>query len=674
MVGGDTVGSSLEGKSYAIAIPESSHANHCLHRRCQNLMVYRHPSILKFMHSSSMHHTQHGSSSLVTERCLPLRLAVPENSPAAHCRQSDIDIRLGLRSILCALTFLVEQADARHLNICPASVYITATGCWRLAGFEYVWKADQLTDTLLKQSQPLRWKSGVDASGELLHRGLNVEQYAFGALCNDVLSQHLKNESTNNQEHDDASIVAFMRYCATQLCNEQAPDRPRLAAIQQHPFFRHDFIAVHSFLVEELPLKSLSERAQFFTNLIERLRRFDERDVAAQLTDLLLSRIVLTDPTAQQCVVPQLLTPNHQRRVGCAHPDAISGDSMLPNVTGLFAVATFQRYLIPRIVQLFDVREVQTRLVLLEHFAGYMSCCDHQLLRERLLPLLLLGIRDQSDSLVAATLRALAELVPVLGATSVIGRNRAPIFTDGRPHVGPLRHTKDSQQQQPKQHQPQQQQADLSAVSPDWKEHRSITPVLMTTAAARTQHATRPCGASMYLDRVECGRQLNMPERLSPDGGEDVRNTSYMADLETDAAWSDWEEAEPYSGSDGASASLIGNVDGGIVGDVPTDLMPILLDTKMDDRPKVMLPARIEIDYFADMEPIIQKSNVVVMLPIQSDAVGAVDNVLSTVPSHRLQPQTAVDEDALTSGAGAWDNEVDGWGDVVDDDDDDNVC
>ena len=55
------------------------------------------------------------------------------------------------------------------------------------------------------------------------------------------------------------------------------------------------------------------------------------------------------------------------------------------------------------------------------------------MLEEEVLPLLLLGIRDLNDQLVADSLRALAEVVPILGASKVIGKNRRKIFSDGAP-------------------------------------------------------------------------------------------------------------------------------------------------------------------------------------------------------------------------------------------------
>jgi SCY1-like protein 3 len=54
-------------------------------------------------------------------------------------------------------------------------------------------------------------------------------------------------------------------------------------------------------------------------------------------------------------------------------------------------------------------------------------------LEEAILPLVLLGIRDNNDEMVSATLKALADLVPILGAAKVIGKNRRKIFTDGSP-------------------------------------------------------------------------------------------------------------------------------------------------------------------------------------------------------------------------------------------------
>lgn len=46
-----------------------------------------------------------------------------------------------------------------------------------------------------------------------------------------------------------------------------------------------------------------------------------------------------------------------------------------------------------------------------------------------------MGIKDTNEQLVSVTLHALADLIPLLGASAVIGGKRAKLFTDGRPKV-----------------------------------------------------------------------------------------------------------------------------------------------------------------------------------------------------------------------------------------------
>lgn len=46
-----------------------------------------------------------------------------------------------------------------------------------------------------------------------------------------------------------------------------------------------------------------------------------------------------------------------------------------------------------------------------------------------------MGIKDTNDHIVSVTLHVLADLVPMLGAATVIGGNRGKLFTDGRPKV-----------------------------------------------------------------------------------------------------------------------------------------------------------------------------------------------------------------------------------------------
>jgi SCY1-like protein 3 len=72
-------------------------------------------------------------------------------------------------------------------------------------------------------------------------------------------------------------------------------------------------------------------------------------------------------------------------------------------------------------------------LILLEHFHLYVNSFTKEELVDEILPQLLLGIKDVNDLLCTKTLLCLADLIPLLGAEKVIGKNRRKIFADGRP-------------------------------------------------------------------------------------------------------------------------------------------------------------------------------------------------------------------------------------------------
>lgn len=318
-----------------------------LERAIRNLKIYRHPNILKYIASWNK-----GSlKMLATERCRPLATCLNVTS--------DVQICLGLRNILCALIFLMEQANVRHLSISISSIYVTEDGAWRLAGFEHLWSGKEFNMTLLEKSKNYRYPKAID-SDELKNKGQGVEQYAFAVMCEEIL--HNKNDS------NIPAVEDFKSYCATHLKHSNVAMRPKLSAILLHPLFNHDFILIHSFLTE-LPLKSPQAKMEFFTGLVDRLRTFDPETVAEQMGSLLLSRIVLLDTTAQLCVTPYVLRPK--------------ADDLSP---GLFAARIFSGYIIPRIQQVFCVQDAQIRLTLLEHFPDYVPYFSKEDLKEQILP------------------------------------------------------------------------------------------------------------------------------------------------------------------------------------------------------------------------------------------------------------------------------------------------
>lgn len=239
---------------------------------------------------------------------------------------------------------------------------------------------------------------------------------------------------------------------------------------------------------------------------------------------------------------------------------------------------------------------------------------------------LLLGIKDIDDSLVSATLICLSELVPILGASTVIGGKRSKFFSDGRPNskTKPL----------------------LPVTNPITE-----TGVYLPSKSLRDL----PCSGEIYEsdDRNEIiafDKSLTLNERPSPVGGESIDDEIIATELHTkrdsEDDWSDWENnrhlttksASPILDEDNTHEKLvhIKNMD---EKGTSTSIEKVLLPTKIvsESRTTLLQKAAIEakknildiseldiknqkydskknadeFDFFADMTPVIEKPTIV---------------------------------------------------------------
>lgn len=617
-----------------------------LERATRNLMLYRHPSILRFVTSwekGSVHY-------LATERCKPLSMIL--------ATQNETQICLGLKSILSALIFL-EKANMCHLNVCTSSIYVNSTGSWRLGGAEHLWPKKEVTQTLLERSQPYRYSNAVDEDETKRNSPQSIESFAFGVLCEEILS-------SRKQSSTIPIVAEFRKYCVENLRNANVLNRPSLSKILQHSYFNQDFIQIHSFL-SELPLKNQIEKQTFFTEVVDRLRHFDETVIGAELIELILSRIVLLDETAKMCVLPFVLQP----RIDC--------ESNSAPITPIFSPESFTKFVAPKVKQLFLVRDIQIRLVLLEYFSAFMDYFESkEVLRNQILPQLLLGIKDTNDQLVAATLRCLADLVPILGSSVVIGSNRSRIFADGKPN-GSV------------------EKMDL-APSVKWAEVRSITPVMNGAGISDDIVSSSPMPtdnggdvSDIFISIVNSHATNTsdkdlMPERLSPDGadeGEDLQITNEQADFEEDS-WSDWETEQQFNESpavdedskafDNATEAVAPqkfqrNLSVSSTSTVTTQNNDSFIkDIKEIEIKTIQTPLINEIDdLFKDMEPVITKNNsAMTLLQSRFDATETQTNPnekskqnAAKIDENRFAVTETLDDEAFDDTA--WGNEASDW-------------
>lgn len=315
-------------------------------------------------------------------------------------------------------------------------------------------------------------------------------------------------------------------------------------------------------------------------------------------------------------------------------------------VPGLFTTPTFSQFIIPRLRQIFTVHDTQIRMILLEHFHKFMSLFPEHELSGCVLPQLLLGIKDTNDHLVAMTLRCLADLVPILGASIVIGKNRNRIFADGRP---------------------QRVAADHNPLTRHWPEARSITPVMMEVSSSEVEL----CQQSF----ADVSAEHLMPVRLAPDGGEDVGEgvqrvmdggaggvVGVIGEVGEEDQWSDWDNEEEESHATAVvSSSLI--VEESVIVRPPTEVAAQRNHSVADNLNELDIQVKVaretdEMDFFKDMEPVIVKREVDLFAAAaaEKEAQGPTEDSLRGEGAKSrltIQVATAAEGDA-EEGQGGW--------------------
>lgn len=265
------------------------------------------------------------------------------------------------------------------------------------------------------------------------------------------------------------------------------------------------------------------------------------------------------------------------------------------------------------------------------------------------------------------TLRCLADLVPILGASIVIGKNRNRIFSDGRP----------------------QRVADNNPLTRHWPEARSITPVMEASSSA--DNGLELCQQSF----ADVSTENLMPVRLAPDGGEDVEEISGGGALRVldggvgvgigsstvdEDQWSDWddnnEDGEEVVNREGEPtvSSLLMDEDASVIAKSKTATKQATpevaaIKTIADSLNELDIQVKAtkdedEMDFFKDMEPVIlgREVNLFATALPNSAAQNNNTDVAETNKTSRLtiQASVAMDDDEDAEGR---EGEGGGWGD-----------
>ncbi|KAB1261085.1 Protein-associating with the carboxyl-terminal domain of ezrin [Camelus dromedarius] len=423
----------------------------------------------------------------------------------------------------------VNKAAKGHLthnNVCLSSVFVSEDGHWKLGGMETVCQVPQATPEFLRSIRSVRDPASIppeESSPEFTtlpeSQGHARDAYSFGTLVESLL--------TILSEQADV-LSSFQQTLHSTLLSPTPQCRPALCTLLSHDFFRNDFLEVVNFL-KSLTLKSEEEKTEFFKLLLDRVGCLSEELIASRLVPLLLNQLVFAEPVAVKSFLPYLLGPKKEH---------VRGETAC-----LLSPALFQSRVVPVLLRLFEVHEEHVRMVLLSHLEAYVEHFTQEQLKKVILPQVLLGLRDTSDSIVAITLHSLAVLVSLLGPEVVVGGERTKIFKRTAPS---FTKTIDLSPEDSPTHVVCSQRGQTSPVLEN--PSSSVFPKCLFSGSMpldSRQHTQR----DYYNSLLQTGNQFSQPIKFPINGISDLKITSgdsekFPSSSKKSEDWPDWSDPE----------------------------------------------------------------------------------------------------------------------------------
>jgi len=356
----------------------------------KRLKTLRHPSVLTYLHSVETDK----SVLLATEPVEPLQEHLEQLLDRGPKRENYL--AWGIFQVCRALAFLNNDAKLKHNNLHAASVFVTPSGDWKLAGLESVCGVDQEPPLqILPSCNRYLAPERSDSSKARTASSWASDVWGLGCLIWEVYNGALPAMENLGKLGDIAkSLQSTYKECV----GSNAAKRPNPSDIisrlrKSQGFFKNDLIDIVLFL-EELQIKDESDKSKFYSSL-------------TGLLDNCPTNV------CQNKILPQLINAFEYGNAGSAI------------LTPVFKIGKdldtveYQAKIVPCVVKLFSSNDRQARFKLLSQVENFVEHLSSKIVNDQVFPKIESGFLDSEPLIREKTVISMIHLAPKLNYSNL---------------------------------------------------------------------------------------------------------------------------------------------------------------------------------------------------------------------------------------------------------------
>ncbi|KAK1311631.1 hypothetical protein QJS10_CPA07g01011 [Acorus calamus] len=324
-----------------------------------------------------------------------------------------LEIKHGLLQVAETLDFLHNNARLIHRAISPETVYITASGAWKLGGFGFSISLDQASgdstsmppfhyaeydveDSLLPLQPSLNYTAPELVRNKPTTSGCSADIFSFGCLAYHLIARKPLLDCHNNVKMYMNSLTYLSHEAFSTIPSELTSDLRRMLSVDENsrptasdftgsPFFREDTRLRALRFLDHMLEKDNMQKTEFLKALADMWKDFDSRVLRYKVLPPLCAE--LRNMVMQPMILPMVLTiAESQEKVD------------------------FELSTLPALVPVFSSAAGETLLLLVKHSELIMNKTSQDQLISHVLPLL---VRAYDDTDARMQEEALRRTVPL---------------------------------------------------------------------------------------------------------------------------------------------------------------------------------------------------------------------------------------------------------------------